>query len=117
METTLRADAGICGFKAKIKATSENGMDVDLKIVSGCETIKDLAAQIDEKTPIDAYEELHPNKESVILSLCRKTLVKKGCCEACVIPVAICKAMYIVAGLALPEDITLKIAKEKENGD
>jgi hypothetical protein len=111
MESKGKVDAGICGFKAVITARSEDGMNVDLKVVSACETIKELAALYKERCPIDAYQELNPQAESVILEASRYVLSKKGCCEACVVPAAVCKAVYVVAGLALPKDVSIRIAK------
>jgi len=109
VDAKVKVDAGICGFKTVITANSEDSMRVELKIVSPCETIKELSSLIKEKTPIDAYQELIPQHESIILEISRSILVKKGCCEACVVPVAICKAIHIAAGLALPKDVTLEI--------
>ena len=111
MESKVKVDAGICGFKTSITAASEDSMNVDLKVVSSCDTIKELASRFKEKTPIDAYQELSPN-ESIILAISRPVLVQKGCCEACVVPAAVCKAIQVVAGLALPKDVTLKITKQ-----
>ena len=110
MEAKVKVDAGICGFKTSITAASEDSMNVELKVVSSCDTIKELASRFKEKTPIDAYQELSPN-ESIILAISRPVLVQKGCCEACVVPAAVCKAIQVVAGLALPQDVTLKISK------
>ena len=111
MEAKVKVDAGICGFKTSITAASEYSMNVELKVVSSCDTIKELASRFKEKTPIDAYQELSPN-ESIILAISRPVLVQKGCCEACVVPAAVCKAIQVVAGLALPKDVTLKITKQ-----
>jgi hypothetical protein len=110
MEAKIKVDAGICGFKTVIAATSEDNMHVDLKVVSPCETIKELSALIKEKTPVDAYQELSPQHDSVIMEVSRSLLVKKGCCEACVVPAAVCKAIHIAAGLALPKDVTIEIS-------
>jgi hypothetical protein len=43
LRAKVKVDAGICGFKTSITATTEDSMNVDLKVVSGCETIKELA--------------------------------------------------------------------------
>jgi antitoxin component of MazEF toxin-antitoxin module len=110
MQAKIKVDAGICGFKTVITASSEDNMTVDLKVVSPCETIKKLAARYREKTPVNAYQELSPQNESVIMQISRSELVKKGCCEACVVPAAVCKAIHVAAGLALPRDVTLEIA-------
>jgi len=110
MEAKIKVDAGICGFKTVITATSEDNMHVDLKIVSPCEIIKELSLLIKEKTPINAYQELSPQNESVIMETSRSLLITKGCCEACVVPAAVCKTMHIAAGLALPKDVTLDVS-------
>ncbi len=109
MEAKVKVDAGICGFKTIIKATSEDNMTVDLKVVSPCEIIKDLASQYEALTPINAYQELSPQEESGILKISRVVLVANGACEACVVPAAVCKAIYIASGLALPKDVVLDI--------
>lgn len=109
MDSKVTVDAGICGFTTIIKATSEDSMNVDLKVVSPCEIIKDLAEKYQEITPINAYQELSPQKESQILNISRKVLVEKGACEACAVPAAVCKAMYIASGLALPKNVVMEI--------
>ncbi len=110
MDAKVTVDAGICGFTTIIKATSEDNMHVDLKVVSPCEIIKSLAEKYQEFTPINAYQELSPQAESLILKVSRAVLVEKGACEACVVPAAVCKAMYVASVLALPRDVTLEIA-------
>ena len=112
MEATVKVDAGICGFKTKITATTTDGMTVDWKIGSSCDTIKELATLLKEKLPINAIQELGPKNESLILETARPLLIKKGCCEACVVPVAIIKAMYVAAGLSLPKNVVLEISKK-----
>lgn len=87
-------------------------MSVELSIGSDCETVKELAKLIREKNPYDAYEELTPAKESSILSVCRPILQKKGCCEACIVPAAVCKAMQVAASLALCKDAVIELSKE-----
>jgi len=109
MDAKVTVDAGICGFTTIIKAFSEDSMNVDLKVVSPCEIIKDLAEKYQEITPINAYQEIGPQKESQVLNISRKVLVEKGACEACIVPAAVCKAMYIAAGLALAKDVVMEI--------
>jgi hypothetical protein len=109
MDAKVTVDAGICGFTTIIKAASEDSMNVDLKVVSPCEIIKDLAEKYQAIIPINAYQEIGPQTESQILNISRKVLVEKGACEACVVPAAVCKAMYIAAGLALPKDVVMTI--------
>lgn len=112
MKASAKVDAGICGFKTKITAETEDSMNVDLRIGSDCDTIKDLAKLICAKNPFDALQDLTPIAENGVLSICRPILQKKGCCEACVVPAAICKTMQVVANLALPKDVIIEISKE-----
>ncbi len=115
MKASTTVDAGICGFKIKITADSEDGMNVMLRIGSDCETIKALAKLIREKNPINAFEELTPISESTVLAVCRPVLQTKGCCEACVVPAAVCKTMQVAANLALPRDVVIKMSKEADS--
>ena len=110
MSVEIRIDPGICNFPATISAISDDGVHVDLALVTECESMLQLAKLIDEVTPIDAYQELG-SKESLILETARSILVTKGCCEACVVPAGACKAMYVAANLALPRDVSMKILK------
>jgi len=110
MKASAKVDAGICGFKAKITAESEDGRNVELRIGSDCDTIKELAQLIRARNPFNAYQDLTPITESVVLSICRPILQKKGCCEACVVPVAMLKAMQMAANLALPKDVVIELS-------
>lgn len=112
MKAHVKVAPGICGFEAVVDVVSEDGMNVELSITSNCETIRELAGQLSAMGPINAIQELSPRTESVVMAAARPMLVKKGCCEACVVPVAVCKAMYVAAGLALPKDVTLEMTKE-----
>jgi len=40
----------------------------------------------------------------------RETL--KGCCAGCAVPAGLFKAMQVAAGLALPQDITIRLSAE-----
>ncbi|MFA5864283.1 MAG: hypothetical protein WC975_06305 [Phycisphaerae bacterium] len=110
MKANVSVDAGICGFHTKIMSVSEDGQTVEFQIETGCEKIKALAQALKEKEPVDAYQEISPTGESVVLSVVRSTL--KGCCAGCAVPVGLFKAMQIAAGLALPKDIMITISKE-----
>jgi len=114
MKARVKVDAGVCGFKTLITAVTDDGMNVDLKIGSDCDTIKELASQFQGKTPINAYQSISPEKESDILTISRTALRKKGCCEACAVPPAVCKAVYVAAGLALPKNVSMEITTVQE---
>ena len=105
MEADVKIEAGICGFRTTVKAESQDSQNVTLRIGSTCEKINTLAAAIHEQNPIDAYVEISPAGESVILGTAAKKLC--GCCAGCVVPAGIFKAMQVAAGLALPKDIVI----------
>ena len=111
MKAHAIVDAGVCGFKTKITAVQKDGRTVELRMGSNCETIKALGRELCSKNPFDALLELMPTTESMVLATCRPVLQKKGGCEACVVPVAVCKTMQVAAGLALPRDVSIKIDK------
>jgi hypothetical protein len=107
----LKWTQAFAGLKPGLRPKPEDGMNVELRMGSNCETIRELADLLKARNPINAYQELTPIAESVVLSICRPVLQKKGCCEACVVPVAICKTMQVAANLALPKDVVVEITK------
>lgn len=59
---------------------------------------------------IDAYQEISPCGPAVIITTAQGTFT--GCCAGCAVPIGLFKAMQVAAGLALPKDINIKLAKE-----
>lgn len=112
MNINVSVNAGICGFITKATTKCEDGQFVDFVIVSPCEKIQTLAKSLKTLGPIDAFQEISPAGESVILATTRTTL--KGCCAGCVVPIALFKSMQVAAGLALPSDISISM-KNSEN--
>ena len=110
MKAKAEVAAGVCGFRATIVAESTDGQMVTFDIETDCEKNQALAAKLAEAQPVDAYQEISPAGEGVVMGAARSTL--KGCCAACAIPVGIFKAMQVAAGLALPSDIEIKLTKE-----
>ena len=109
MTATAKIDAGVCGFHTTSKATSADGMFVEFEVQSDCEKIRGFAEALVAKGPINAYEEISPASDSVIMATVRECL--KGCCAGCAVPVGMFKSMQVAAGLALPKDITITIEK------
>lgn len=110
MEVTAKIDAGICGFHTQALTSSDDGQNVQLEILSDCEKISTLGTKLKAHGLIDAWQEISPAAESVILQLARRQLT--GCCAGCAVPVGIFKAMQVTAGLALPKDISIQIDKK-----
>jgi hypothetical protein len=111
MKATVEIDAGICGFRTNARVASEDDKNVIFDIDTNCDKIARLAKAIGEKGNIDAYQEISPNGPAVIMTTVRETLT--GCCAGCAVPVGLFKAMQVAAGLALPKDITIRVAKEE----
>ena len=108
MQTKVEIDAGICGFRTVAGVRSDDSQNVTFEIASGCEKIRALAARLKERGPVDAYQEISPAAESVVLTVVRETL--KGCCAGCAVPVGLFKGMQVAAGLALPKDIVIRLS-------
>ena len=110
MKATAEIDAGVCGFHTTVRAVSKDEQNVTLDLESQCEKIRALGEALKAKGQIDAYQEINPAGESVVMQTVRATL--KGCCAACAVPVGIFKAMQVSARLALPQDVGIRVAKE-----
>jgi hypothetical protein len=110
MKAKVSIDAGVCGFHTKVVAQANDDQNVEFEIDTGCDKIKALAQALKETEPVDAYQEVSPADESVILAVVRSIL--KGCCAGCAVPAGIFKSMQVAAGLALPKDIGIKITRE-----
>ncbi|AQQ70013.1 hypothetical protein SMSP2_00350 [Limihaloglobus sulfuriphilus] len=110
MKSKVEIDAGVCGFCTTVCAQSDNGQNVTFEIESGCQKIEEFSRVLQEKSPIDAYAEMSPGQDGVILSAADTAV--SGCCKGCIVPLGLFKAMQVAAGLALPKDVTLKIVKE-----
>ncbi len=111
MKIRTQIDAGICNFDTVVTASTEDDQNVTFKFISECELIKEFGKQVDKVSPVDAIATLGP-EENPLLSIARKLLQTKGCCDACVVPVATVKIMQVAARLALPKDVSLTISED-----
>lgn len=108
MNVKVKVEAGVCGFQSQITAQSDDQQMVTLKLASGCEKIRGLAAGLAELGPLDAYAEVFDGKDS-LLGLCRQQLTT--CCAGCAVPVALYKAMQVAANLALPATVIISMSE------
>ena len=111
MKATVEIDAGICGFHTTARVNSNDGQNVTFDIDTDCDKIAKLSKTLEEKAPIDAYKEISYSGPAIIMTSARETLT--GCCAGCAVPVGLFKAMQAAAGLALPQDITIRVTKEE----
>ncbi|MCX5643703.1 MAG: hypothetical protein NTZ17_03315 [Phycisphaerae bacterium] len=110
MKAIVEIDAGVCGFKTSARASSEDNQQVVFEVTSDCENIRRLAAALKNRESIDAYQEISPAAQSMLMQTVRSTLT--GCCAGCAVPAGLFKAMQVAAGLALPKDISIRLTKE-----
>lgn len=110
MKAVVVVDAGICGFKTRIHAESEDSQNVTFKIASGCEKARTFCEALMAKGPVDGYAEICAGADGVVMTTARESI--KGCCAACVVPIGAFKAMQVAAGVALPSDIALTMSTE-----
>ena len=110
MKAKANIDAGVCGFMTTAWVTSEDSQNVTFDIDTNCDKIAQLAQAIGEKGPIDAYQEISPGGPAVIMTKVKELL--PGCFAGCSVPFGLFKAMQVAAGLALPKDINIQLAKE-----
>ena len=75
MSAEVKIDPGICNFPVTISAASNDGVHVDIELVTECESMLQLGKLIHEIMPIDVYQELGPN-ESLILEALRSITFK-----------------------------------------
>lgn len=96
--------AGICGFSTTVQATRE-GEVCKLSIVSQCDAIQRMAADLMEEEPFReiSFRRNMPQTMEAALKYCKHA--------ACPVPVGIIKAVEVEAGLALPADVTIKVER------
>jgi hypothetical protein len=107
MRTQVSIQAGICGFRTSGSVLCDDSQHVTFALESDCAKIAEVSRQLAEQGAIDAYGEIDPRTDSVLLATARKVLT--GCCAGCVVPAGLFKAMQVAAGLALPQDIVIRL--------
>jgi hypothetical protein len=104
--TKVEVEPGNCGMLAVITAESEDGQTVRLSVDTKCPHVAAAMGEIEE---VDGFvEPTLPPGESVIYS----ELATRCRHSACPVPSAVIKAVEVEAGLALPQDVTIRITKE-----
>jgi len=100
-DTVLLLNAGICGFKTKVTATSD-GATVQYRIESDCPHVSKLNDALDKN--MGAFDPLTmPFSENPVYLACGKALAH----SACPVPMALIKAAEVAAGLGLKRSVAL----------
>ena len=109
MELRSEIDPGVCGYPTAVTAKTDDARHVEFECE--CDLIQALAEKVAAIQPIDAIASLSPD-ENPVLAEARKVLQGAGCCEACIVPQSAVKAMYIITGLALARNVSIKLRDE-----
>jgi len=112
MNAQVDIDAGICGFQTHACVSSADDQHVAFDVESDCEKIAKLGRALKDKGLIDAYQEISPAAESVLMATVRSVLT--GCCAGCAVPVGLFKAMQVAAHVALPKDIHIRLSGDSQ---
>ena len=95
-------DPGVCGFVAEVTATMEGDM-CGLEIACECEPIKEMAKELSQ---VDPMAELGFHGDG---PLTLKMFEKHCPHPSCPVPAGILKAVEVAAGLALPQEASIKV--------
>lgn len=102
----VKVDAGICGFKTNIQATTNADQNVEIHMQTECPNLKPMEKEL---TEVDAFAECFAKVgESPVFQLARKYCKH----AACPVPTAIVKGIEVAAQLALPKNVEMEIIKE-----
>lgn len=107
--TKVKIDPGICNLLTSVVATSEDGMDVTLKVKSACIDINNMFKEIG--TTFDAFELCLSKPGAGPLYEYAKEHFPGHC--ACPAIAGIIKAAEVECNLALPKDATITFIKEE----
>lgn len=104
--TKVEVEPGNCGMKALITADSEDGQTVQLSVDTSCPHVR---AAVEGLGEVDGLiEATRPPGESAVYT----ALAERCTHSACPVPMAVLKAVEVESGMALPQDVTVRMTKE-----
>jgi Family of unknown function (DUF6951) len=102
----VEVHAGVCGHTATVRATKTSGYNVRLAIDSDCAHVQKIAP---EPIEVDALRQVATR--AGLPSLLEDAY--RSCAHAaCPVPCGLIKAAEVATGLALPQDVEIRISKE-----
>lgn len=103
---TAEIQSGACGFTTLVKTTQE-GRVCKISLQSDCEAIRRLGEALTEVNPFQEISFRRATPQTLEMGA-------KYCTHAaCPVPVGIIKAVEVEAGLNLPVDVTIHIARSE----
>ena len=106
MDIQASIGGGICGLHTTVEAISADGMTVTVRIESDCPLVSKMAAEL---TSLDALDELM--RRPYIATTPALLSAKHKLHTTCVVPTGILKAVEAAAGLALPGQCEIRLAR------
>lgn len=101
--TTVKIDPGVCGLITKVTAETEDGMDVTLKVASGCEAVRKMFEELGDT--FSAFEIcLGKPGTGAFYEFAKENFPAHCCCPTIS---GIIKAMEVECSLALPKDVSI----------
>lgn len=98
-------ESGICGFTTQVTTCNLGNYQIEISIKSDCPDIKKLAGAVEQ---VNALKEISFRQGDPEIIQAEKT----NCSHAsCPVPIGILKAVEVEAGLALPENVRIRLRK------
>jgi hypothetical protein len=98
--TRVTINPGACGFFATVKVVKQGNKDFSVSVVSECQMVQKMAAEISNLSIMDAFKRQTDNPVFKKAAVCLRH-------AACPIPTGILKALEVEAGLNLPKDCSI----------
>lgn len=103
----VEIDPGVCGHKTTVRAVGGEAYAVRVELESTCSHVQKIAADLGE---VNALEQI--GLRNGLPPLLRAAYAR--CAHAaCPVPAGLIKAIEAAAGLALPEDVSMRITKDE----
>ena len=99
--TVVEVNPGVCGMEARVRATALDNGNVSVAIETACDLVN---GGLTGPLEIDPFSLRRPG--SAPPKVC------DNCHAACILPVAVVKAVEVEAHLALPRDAGLRFVSE-----
>lgn len=97
--------SGICGFTTQVTTCSLGNYQIEISIKSDCPDIKKIAETVEQ---VNALKEISFRQGDPEIIQAGKTYCSHASCP---VPVGILKAVEVEAGLALPENVRIRLRK------
>lgn len=103
----VEIDPGVCGHRTTVKAVGGEAYSVEVELESTCSHIQQIAEELGS---VNALEQIGLRNG---LPPLLRTAYARCAHAACPVPSGLIKAIEVAAGLALPQDVAMRISREE----